>query len=73
MKYAASKGIPFAAILGADEIARGEVAVKNLGTGAQSSMPRAQVPGFVKRPLPNPNPNPNPNRNPAPGTPNPEP
>jgi histidyl-tRNA synthetase len=64
MKYAASKGIPFAAILGADEIARGEVAVKNLGTGAQSSMPRAQVPGFVKRPLPNPNPNPN--RNPEP-------
>jgi histidyl-tRNA synthetase len=49
MKYAASKGIPFAAILGADEIARGEVAIKNLGTGKQSSVPRAEVPGFLKR------------------------
>jgi histidyl-tRNA synthetase len=51
MKYAAAKGIPFAAILGADEIARGEVAVKNLGTGQQSSVPRAQVPGVVTRTL----------------------
>jgi histidyl-tRNA synthetase len=52
MKYAASKGIPFAAILGADELARGEVAIKNLGTGEQSSMPRHEVPAFVKRAAP---------------------
>lgn len=49
MKYAASKGIPFAAILGADELARGEVAVKNLGTGEQSSVPRADVAALLKR------------------------
>ena len=30
MKYAAAKGIPFAAVLGGDEIARGEVTIKNL-------------------------------------------
>jgi histidyl-tRNA synthetase len=54
MKYAATKGLPFAAILGADELARGEVAVKNLGTGAQSSMPRAEVAGFLKRAATNP-------------------
>src|SRR3954452_24939978 len=35
MKYAASRSIPFAAILGADEIARGDVTIKNLGTGEQ--------------------------------------
>jgi histidyl-tRNA synthetase len=52
MKYAASKGIPFAAILGADELARGEVAIKNLGTGEQSSMPRHEVPALVKRAAP---------------------
>jgi histidyl-tRNA synthetase len=43
MKYAASKRIPFAAILGGDEIVRGEVAVKNLTTGTQESVPRAIV------------------------------
>ena len=64
MKYAAGKRIPFAAILGADEIARGEVAIKNLGTGEQSSMPAAQVPGFVMR-APSNEPRP---PNPAPGT-----
>jgi histidyl-tRNA synthetase len=43
MKYAASKLIPFAAILGGDEIARGEVTIKNLTTGTQESIPRATV------------------------------
>jgi histidyl-tRNA synthetase len=43
MKYAAAKRIPFAAILGGDEIARGEVAIKNLTTGTQESIPRAGV------------------------------
>jgi histidyl-tRNA synthetase len=41
MKYAASKQIPFAAILGGDEIARGEVTIKNLTTGTQESLARA--------------------------------
>ncbi len=44
MKYAAARRIPFAAILGSDEIARREVTVKNLGTGMQSSVPRAELP-----------------------------
>ncbi len=43
MKYAASKLIPFAAILGSDEIARGEVTIKDLTTGTQESIPRATV------------------------------
>ena len=48
MKYAATRSIPFAAILGADEIARGEVALKNLVTGVQSSVPRGDVAALVK-------------------------
>jgi histidyl-tRNA synthetase len=47
MKYAASRAIPFAAILGADEITRGEVAIKNLGTGQQFSVPRTEVATLV--------------------------
>ena len=43
MKYADAKGIPLAAILGGNEIARGEVTLKNLGTGTQESVPRADV------------------------------
>ena len=43
MKYAAGKHVPFAAILGGDEIARGEVTIKNLKTGEQVSVPRASV------------------------------
>ncbi len=43
MKYAVSKQIPFAAILGGDEIARGDVTIKNLATGTQESIPRANV------------------------------
>jgi histidyl-tRNA synthetase len=48
MKYAAAKGIPFAAILGGDEIARGEVTLKNLATGEQHSAPRASVASLVR-------------------------
>ena len=43
MKYAAAGRVPFAAILGSDEIARGEVTVKNLGAGVQSSVPRVAL------------------------------
>jgi histidyl-tRNA synthetase len=48
MKYAATKGIPFAAILGADELAHGVVAIKNLASGQQASVPRPDVPGLLK-------------------------
>jgi len=48
MKYAASRMIRFAAVLGGDEIARGEVTIKNLDTGTQESVPRAAVADAVK-------------------------
>jgi histidyl-tRNA synthetase len=49
MKYAASRGIRFAAILGGDELARGEVTIKNLTTSEQVSVPRADVPARLRR------------------------
>jgi len=49
MKYASSKGIRFAAILGGDEIARGEVTIKNLETGDQQSVPRPAVADRIKK------------------------
>ncbi|HTH00501.1 MAG TPA: histidine--tRNA ligase [Vicinamibacterales bacterium] len=48
MKYGAARKIRFAAILGGDEIARGEVTIKNLETGAQESVPRAVVGEKIK-------------------------
>ena len=48
-KYAAAKAIPFAAILGGDEIARGEVTIKNLKTGEQQSVPRASVVSWLRK------------------------
>ncbi|OFW21062.1 MAG: histidine--tRNA ligase [Acidobacteria bacterium RIFCSPLOWO2_12_FULL_66_21] len=47
MKYAAGKGIPFAAILGGDEIAAGQVTIKNLGTGEQVTLDRAAAASHV--------------------------
>jgi histidyl-tRNA synthetase len=47
MKYAATRKIRFAAILGGDEIGRGEVTIKNLETGVQQSMPRAALADLV--------------------------
>lgn len=43
LKYADRRGIPFAVILGSDELERGEVSVKNLKTGEQREVPRAVV------------------------------
>jgi histidyl-tRNA synthetase len=43
MKYASTRKIRFAAILGGDEIARGEVTIKNLDTGEQKSVRRSDV------------------------------
>lgn len=37
------KGIPFALVLGSDEIARGEVQVKDLRSGEQRAVPRSEV------------------------------
>ena len=46
-KYASSRNAPFVAILGDDERARGEVVVKDLRSGEQTSMPRDQIAAFV--------------------------
>lgn len=40
LKYADRRGIPFAIILGADELARDEVSVKNLASGEQQTYSR---------------------------------
>ncbi len=47
LKYAGGKGIPFAAIMGGDEIAAGRVTIKNLSTGEQQSIARADAAAAV--------------------------
>jgi histidyl-tRNA synthetase len=47
-KYASSRGVPFVTVVGEDEAAKGEVAVKNLETGAQTSVARDRVAEFIK-------------------------
>jgi histidyl-tRNA synthetase len=42
-KYAAARGIPFVAVVGGDELANGTVAIKNMKTGEQKSVPRVDV------------------------------
>jgi histidyl-tRNA synthetase len=42
-KYAAARGIPFVAVIGADELANGTVAIKNMKTGEQQSVARAEA------------------------------
>ena len=47
-KYAASRGVRFVTIAGADERARGEVTVKNMETGEQSAVKRDGVASAVR-------------------------
>ena len=47
-KYASARQVPFVAILGDDERARGEVAVKDLRTGEQTTMARSSVASFCR-------------------------
>jgi histidyl-tRNA synthetase len=47
-KYAASRGISFVAILGDDERARGEVAIKDLRSGEQRSLKRSEVAAAIR-------------------------
>jgi histidyl-tRNA synthetase len=42
-KYASACGVPFVAVLGDDEVARGEVALKDLRSGEQRSIPRDEL------------------------------
>ena len=48
-KYAASRGVPFVALLGDDERARGEVAIKDLRSGDQQSISRGEVAAFLNQ------------------------
>lgn len=43
LKYADRKGFRFALVLGPDDLARGEVVVKDLRSGEQRSLPRAEL------------------------------
>jgi histidyl-tRNA synthetase len=47
-KYASSLGVPFVAVLGDEERAKGQVAVKNMQTGEQRAVMRNEVVGMVK-------------------------
>jgi len=50
-KYASSRNVPFVAIEGDDERAANAVAIKDLRSGDQASIPRAEVADFVRRRL----------------------
>ncbi|MGE5618345.1 MAG: histidine--tRNA ligase [Sphingomonadaceae bacterium] len=43
LRYASERGIPFCILLGPDEAARGEVAIKEMRTGTQRALPRDRV------------------------------
>ena len=47
-KYASSRSVPFVAIVGDDERSRGEVVVKDLRTGEQKSVPRANAAAYLR-------------------------
>jgi histidyl-tRNA synthetase len=51
LKYASRRRIPFAAIVGPDEAARGEVLLKELASGEQASLPRADLAAELRRRL----------------------
>jgi histidyl-tRNA synthetase len=46
-KYASSKGVPLVVIVGADERARGEVTIKNMTTGEQTSVLRSAAARWI--------------------------
>ena len=50
-KYASARNLPYVAILGDDEMARGEVAIKDLRSGEQTSVRRSEAAAFVERAL----------------------
>jgi histidyl-tRNA synthetase len=49
LKYADRRGIPFALVLGSDELARGEVVLKNLRSGEQHSLPRSALAAAIRQ------------------------
>jgi histidyl-tRNA synthetase len=50
-KYAGSTGVPFVLVVGDDERARREVTIKDLVTGTQVSIPRADAAGWLRERL----------------------
>ena len=46
--YAVNKGIPVVVILGPDEVARGQLTVRNLRTRQQAAVEREQAPGLIQ-------------------------
>jgi histidyl-tRNA synthetase len=50
-KYASARGIAFVAVVGADEKARGEVALKDMRSGEQKTVPREGVPTILREML----------------------
>jgi histidyl-tRNA synthetase len=47
-KYASARGIAFVAVVGAEEKARGEVALKDMRSGEQRTLPRESVAATIK-------------------------
>ena len=47
-KYASSLKVPFVAVIGEDERAKGQVALKNMETGEQRALPRGELVEFLK-------------------------
>jgi histidyl-tRNA synthetase len=47
-KYASARGVRFVLVVGDDEEARGEVAVKDLQSGEQTAVPRAEVAAHIR-------------------------
>jgi histidyl-tRNA synthetase len=50
-KYAAALGVPFVVVVGADERARGEVAIKDMASGEQRAVSRGTVAAAVRESL----------------------
>ncbi|GAB4404386.1 MAG: histidine--tRNA ligase [Anaerolineales bacterium] len=48
LRYASRKGIPFAAILGPDEAAQGQVTIKNLDLGEQRTVPQSEAAQVIR-------------------------
>jgi histidyl-tRNA synthetase len=48
-KYASSRNVPFVTIVGDDEKANGTVGVKNMISGDQQTMPRADIAAYILR------------------------
>jgi histidyl-tRNA synthetase len=48
-KYASARNIPFVAVIGENELARGEVAIKNLRTGMQHAVQRSEVAASIRQ------------------------